>query len=49
MKNVITGKPSFVGEAAFEGKLTDAHTGDVVRLSDIWKSETLLMEFGTFT
>jgi hypothetical protein len=29
-KNVFTGKPSFVGEAAFEGKLTDAHTGELL-------------------
>ena len=30
MKNLLTGKPSFVGEAAFEGKLTDAHTGELL-------------------
>ena len=29
-KNVFTGKPSFVGEAAFEGKITDAHTGELL-------------------
>ncbi len=29
-KNVFTGKPSFVGEAAFEGRLTDAHTGELL-------------------
>ena len=29
-KNVFTGKPSFVGEAAFEGKVTDAHTGELL-------------------
>ena len=29
-KNVVTGKPSFVGEAAFEGKITDAHTGELL-------------------
>ena len=31
LKTVATGKPSFVGEAAFEGKLTDAHTGELLR------------------
>jgi hypothetical protein len=30
VKTVFTGKPSFVGEAAFEGKLTDAHTGELL-------------------
>ena len=30
IKTVFTGKPSFVGEAAFEGKLTDAHTGELL-------------------
>ncbi len=29
-KNVITGKPSFVGEVAFEGRLTDADTGELL-------------------
>jgi hypothetical protein len=29
-KTVFTGKPSFVGEAAFEGKVTDAHTGELL-------------------
>jgi hypothetical protein len=29
-KNVFTGKPSFVGEAGFEGRLTDAHTGELL-------------------
>ena len=30
IKTVFTGKPSFVGEAAFEGKITDAHTGELL-------------------
>ena len=30
LKNIATGKPSFVGEAAFEGKITDAHTGELL-------------------
>jgi hypothetical protein len=30
IKTVFTGKPSFVGEAAFEAKLTDAHTGELL-------------------
>jgi hypothetical protein len=30
IKTVFTGKPSFVGEATFEGKLTDAHTGELL-------------------
>jgi len=29
-KTVFTGKPAFVGEAAFEGKITDAHTGELL-------------------
>jgi hypothetical protein len=29
-KNVFTGKPSFVGKAAFEGKITDAYTGELL-------------------
>jgi hypothetical protein len=30
IKTVFTGKPAFVGEAAFEGKLTDAYTGELL-------------------
>ncbi len=30
LKTVTTGKPAFVGEAAFEGKITDAHTGELL-------------------
>ena len=30
VKTVFTGKPSFVGEAAFESKFTDAHTGELL-------------------
>jgi hypothetical protein len=29
-KTVLSGKPTFVGEAAFEGRLTDAHTGELL-------------------
>jgi len=37
------------GAAAPDGELIDAATGEVVRLSDLWKSETLVIEFGSFT
>jgi hypothetical protein len=37
------------GTAAPDGQLTDGATGAVVRLSDLWKSETLVIEFGSFT
>ncbi len=30
IKTVFTGKPSFVGEAAFEAKFTDAHNGELL-------------------
>ena len=30
IQTVFTGRPAFVGEAAFEGKLTDAHTGELL-------------------
>jgi hypothetical protein len=37
------------GGPAPDGELLDAHTGELVRLSDLWRVETLLMEFGSFT
>jgi hypothetical protein len=30
IKTIFTGKPAFVGEAAFEGKIKDAHTGELL-------------------
>ena len=37
------------GGAAPDGELTDAHTGERVMLSDLWKTEGLVIEFGSFT
>jgi len=37
------------GGAAPDGELTDAHSGETVRLSELWKTETLVIEFGSFT
>jgi len=38
-----------VGEAAPDGELVDAHSGETVRLSALWKRNHVLMEFGSFT
>ena len=38
-----------VGEAAPEGTLTDAHSGEQVSLSELWKRNHVVMEFGSFT
>ena len=37
------------GEKAPDGVLTDAASGDAVRLSDVWKRGTLVIEFGSLT
>lgn len=37
------------GGTAPDGELVDAHTGERVRLSDLWKTENLLIEFGSMT
>jgi hypothetical protein len=37
------------GQPAPDGELTDAHTGETVRLSELWKRDTLIIEFGSFT
>jgi len=37
------------GRAAPDGELVDAHTNETVRLSDLWRKETLVIEFGSFT
>jgi hypothetical protein len=37
------------GQPAPDGELTDAHSGETVRLSDLWKRDALVIEFGSFT
>jgi hypothetical protein len=37
------------GRKAPDGELIDARTGVTVRLSDLWTSTTLVIEFGSFT
>jgi hypothetical protein len=37
------------GQPAPDGELRDAHTVETVRLSDLWKRDTLVIEFGSFT
>ncbi len=38
-----------VGDAAPDGELIDALTGETVRLSNLWKRKHLVLEFGSFT
>jgi hypothetical protein len=38
-----------VGSAAPDVTLTDAATGDAVRLSDYWRGVDLVIEFGSLT
>ena len=37
------------GEAAPDGELTNAETGERVKLSDLWKQGHLVIEFGSIT
>ena len=37
------------GQVAPDGVLTDAATGETVRLSDLWRNQALVIEFGSIT
>jgi hypothetical protein len=37
------------GESAPDGELTNAKTGERVKLSDLWKQGHLVIEFGSIT
>lgn len=38
-----------VGGPAPDGDLVDAHSGETVRLSDLWKRDNVVIEFGSIT
>lgn len=38
-----------VGQRAPDGVLTDAATGDTMKLSSLWRRELAVLEFGSFT
>ena len=37
------------GEKAPDGELTDAATGETIRLSDLWAQSPVMIEFGAIT